>query len=213
MFPIRETGSFKKRRWLWAIIAIGLPAGGAMGAGHDFQICTGPFALCAASTCTATGRSITVNVTAGGTASFPQYDCTCPILSGPAIADLNGGNMQGSCKPPPDQVWSTYSPRPRIPQALTGWSRGVPESNAPPLVCPASLNLGDQQVNCFSFACDPAGSINGVPVATCHCALGESEEGTSVPPNTTFFTQAGQGDRAVCADHPVGGVLPTTPTP
>jgi hypothetical protein len=209
MFAIQGKGSSQKLRWLWAVVAISLPAGGATGAGHDFEICPGPFALCAASTCKATGRSITVNVTAGGTASFREYDCTCPIFSSPAIADLNGGNMQRSCKPPPNQIWSLYSPRLSIPQALTGWSRGVPESLAPPLICPASLNLGDQLVNCFSFACDPAGSINGVPVATCHCPLGESTEGTSVSPNTAFATQAGQGDRAVCAEHPVAGALPT----
>src|SRR5690349_7287003 len=93
-------------------------------------------------------------------------------------------------------------------EAITDWSRIPPQNLAPPLVCPANLGLGDQQVNCFSFACDAAGRINGVPVATCHCALGESPEGTSVSPNTAFATQAGQGDTAFCAQHPVAGTLP-----
>lgn len=116
--------------------------------------------------------------------------------------------MQGSCEPPSeDQVWSIYSIRSHIPQAINDWVRFGPLAAAPPLLCPANLGLGDQSVNCFSFACDLAGKINGVPVASCHCALGESEEGTAVPKNTSFLTQAGQGDIEFCAKHPVSGTL------
>jgi hypothetical protein len=205
-----------------AVIVFAL-ASPAAAAGHDFTICgderaatdsdaphdVGRFALCAASTCTQTGRKITVNVTAGGTAQFPEYDCTCPVLRGPSIADLNGGNMQGSCQPPSrTQVWSLYAPRLHIPQALTDWKRGASATRAPLLQCQASLNLGDQLVNCFSFACDLAGTISGVPVATCHCALGESLDGVSVPANTAFLTQAGQGNTAICAQHPVAAPFP-----
>ena len=68
-----------------------------------------------------------------------------------------------------------------------------------------------QLVNCFSFACDPAGEINGVPVATCHCPLGESLEGKAVEQSAAFGTQAGQGNTQICFDHPVGGPLPTPP--
>ena len=189
--------------------ALFLQPGRAVAAGHDFTICQGRFALCAASTCKATGKTIKVNVIGGGTATFPQYDCTCPILTGPSIADLAGGNMQGSCTPPPGQIWSLYQPRRYIPQAITGWSRARSKSSAPPLVCKADLNLGNQLVNCFSFACNHAGKIRGVPVATCHCPLGESLDGTPVPPATAFGTQAGQGNTAICADHPVGGPLPS----
>jgi hypothetical protein len=216
------TGSFPRSRKAAASFLLGLGTavmvlaspGRAAAAGHDFEICPGPFALCAASTCTPTGREITVNVTTGSTAQFPEYDCTCPILRSPAIADLTGGNMQGSCQPPSEnQVWSLYSPRLQIPQALNGWMRGASATSAPPLICPARLNLGDQLVNCFSFACDLAEGINGVPVATCHCPLGESTAGTSVPPNTAFATQAGQGNAAICAEHPVAGALPSIGTP
>ena len=57
--------------------------------------------------------------------------------------------MQGSCQPPSeDQVWSLYGPPLHIPQALTDWMRGATAMRAPPLLCPASLNLGDQLVNC-----------------------------------------------------------------
>ena len=191
------------------MIGLTLQTGRAFANGHDFQICDGRFALCAASTCTPTGKTIKVNVIGGGTASFPQYNCTCPILHGPAIADLAGGNMKGSCAAPAGQIWSLYQPRRYIPQAIADWKR----VSAPPLVCNASLNLGNQLVNCFSFACTPAGKINGVPVATCHCPLGESLDGTPVKPATAFGTQAGQGNTSVCADHPVGGPLPSISLP
>ncbi len=194
---------------LMAFSIIAGHSGRSVAADHDFEICKGRFALCAASTCKATGKYITVNVTGGGTAMFPEYDCTCPILDGPSIADLSGGNMQGSCTPPPGQIWSLYQPRAHIPQAITNWSRLPSKSSAPPLVCKADLNLGEKLVNCFSFACDPAGSIAGVPVATCHCPVGESLEGKSVASATAFGTQAGQGDTAICSENPVGGPLPS----
>jgi hypothetical protein len=43
-----------------AIVGLALQSGGAIAAGHDFTICQGRFALCAASTCKATGKNITV---------------------------------------------------------------------------------------------------------------------------------------------------------
>ena len=207
------------RAVVWALIAVSaiaglaLQSGRAVAAGHDFTICQGPFALCAASTCKATGKSIMVNVTSGGTQTFPEYDCTCPIVNGPAIADLAGGNMQGSCTPPKDRIWSLYQPREHIPQAITNWDRAPAKTAAPPLVCKADLNLGDKLVNCFSFACNPAGSIKGVPVAICHCPLGESLDGTGVPAATAFGTQAGQGNTAICSQYPVGAPLPSPVTP
>ena len=63
-------------------------------------------------------------------------------------------------------------------------------------------------MNCFSFACDLAGRIKSVPVATCHCAVGESPNGTGVGANTTFLTQAGQRNTAICNQNPVAGALP-----
>jgi hypothetical protein len=115
--------------------------------------------------------------------------------------------MQGSCEPPPDTIWSTYQPRPNIPQALTNWVPTLPEAAAPPLFCPKSLGLGNQLVNCFSFQCDSQTYINNVPVVTCHCPIGESLAGTAVPPHTSFLTQAGQGNQATCAMYPVSGPI------
>jgi hypothetical protein len=175
---------------------------------YDFQICRGYFALCAASTCQPTGGFITVRTATGGTATFPEANCTCPIIYGPSIANLAGGNMQGSCTPPPNHIWSTYQPRPNIPQEITGWVPSPPEAAAPPLFCPKQLGRGNQLVNCFSFLCDPQQYINGnVPVTTCHCPIGESLAGTPVPANTAFLTQAGQGNRAFCFKHPVSGPI------
>ena len=174
---------------------------------YDFQICHGYFALCAASTCKPTGGQITVRTATGGTATFPEADCTCPVILGPSIANLAGGNMQGSCEPPPDHIWSTYQPRPNIPQALTNWVPTPPEAAAPPLFCPKNLGLGNQLVNCFSFQCDSQTYVNNVPVVTCHCPIGESLAGTPVPPRTAFLTQAGQGDQATCAMNPVSGPI------
>jgi hypothetical protein len=146
------------------LLALAPPTARPSGAAevYDFRICRGYFALCAASTCTSTGGQITVRTATGGTARFPEADCTCPVLLGPSIANLAGGNMQGSCEPPgPGQIWSTYQPRPNIPQALNNWVPTPPEAAAPPLFCPKSLNLGNQLVNCFSFLCDSEHYING----------------------------------------------------
>src|SRR5262245_33137043 len=192
------------------LLVFALPTARADGTGenYDFQICRGYFALCAASTCKPTGKQITVRTATGGTARFPEADCTCPVLLGPSIANLAGGNMQGSCEPPgPGQIWSTYQPRPNIPQALTEWVATPPEDAAPPLFCPKRLNQGDQLVNCFSFLCDSQRYMNNVPVVTCHCPIGESLAGTPVPAPTAFLTQAGQGDRSYCFKHPVSGPI------
>lgn len=214
------------------LLALAPPMARADGAGGGppFRFCDGYYALCAASTCTPSGTTIQVNLPGGGTAPFPQADCSCPIFQGRALANVTGGNMQGSCNPPsPNKmppsptglIWSLFSPEKDIPQELNGWSQ-IPEGidAAPQQICPAARNLGDKSVNCFSFACDspayetsdvdgspsPGGGI--VPVVTCHCAIGESFAGTPVPAHTAFAIQAGQKDRAYCAKYPIS--LPFT---
>ena len=190
------------------LLVLGPPTARPGGAQPN-TICTGYFALCAASTCTPTGKKITVKVASGGTAQFPEADCQCPIFCGPAFADTTGGNMQGSCEPPaPGQIWSEFSPQPEIPQESNNWAQSGPKAAAPAQLCPASLNQGKQLANCFSFLCDSETYINGVPVATCHCPLGESMSGTAVPAHTTFTTQAGQGDPQFCREHPVSAIPP-----
>lgn len=184
--------------------------------GHELRSCGGYFALCAASTCTPTGRRIKVNVTGGGTAYFPEADCSCPIFSGQAIADVTGGNMQGSCRPPtaPDGstgVWSLYAIESDIAQEVSGWVPVGPKAQAPYLFCSKHLDLGSTIANCWSFACDSQTYTDtGVPVATCHCPIGESPDGTPIAAHTAFVSQAGQGNQQFCAKHPVAGPLPTS---
>ena len=174
----------------------------------DFRFCPGQFALCAASICTPTGNTIKVN---GSNQQFDEADCLCPVFTGLSVADVKGGNMQGSCAAPTQGgIWSLYSIQSDIPQEINGWATS-PQSltDAPYMECPKDLHLGTQQVNCFSFACDSQTTINGVPVVTCHCAMGESPEGKNVPPPTAFVTQAGQKNLAVCSEHPTAGTIKT----
>jgi hypothetical protein len=177
---------------------------------YGLQICTGPYALCAASTCTPVNSgTITVN-TARGTASFPSATCTCPVFNGPAIADPNGGNMQGSCAAPgPGQVWSLYSLKTHIPQAINNWSHKPSQTAAPFQLCSSTDDVGASYANCFSFACtiDPQ-RHNGVKTATCTCPLGENADGDAVDPATAVVTPAGQCDSNICSEHPVGLGLP-----
>src|SRR5262252_2979329 len=81
--------------WLTAVLLVYAPqtarVGGASEATPGFRFCDGYFALCAASTCTRTGKQIAVNTITGGTRKFPEADCTCPVILGTSIANLSGG--------------------------------------------------------------------------------------------------------------------------
>jgi len=210
-----------------AILLAVAPQAMSQGTLEGFRTCPGDFALCAASICTPTGGTIEVKCEAStpgcrlnGTASFHQAQCTCPIFPGPSIADVSGGNMglrpgPGRCTPPTivngrnvgnDGIWSLYSPMAEIPQEINNWNQGKKKSAAPPNFCPASLT--NTFANCFSFACERAGKINGVEVATCFCPIGESLTGAVVAPGTAFGTQAGQGNVAICSEIPVGAPFP-----
>ena len=192
------------------------------------RLCPGDFALCAASICTPTGGTIEVTCEAGtsgcpnGTASFPEAKCICPIFPGPSIGDITGGNIAeplgpGHCSEPPDMVngvpvdnglWSLYSLRRHIPQEINNWSLLPRKTAAPINNCPASPIKMNTFAQCFSFACERAGKINGVEVANCFCPIGESLTGTVVNPGTEFATQAGQGNEHICSEIPVGGPFP-----
>lgn len=169
------------------------------------EICNGEFALCAATPCTPTGRTIVTN----SGITYQEASCICPVLRGPAVAMPTGGNMKGSCAPPAQKggVWSLFAPRDHIPQAITGWSRLPSKSEASIQICPASLNLGAQTVNCFSFACTMIKPIHGVKVADCRCPIAQAKGGT-MPAATTFGTMAGQGNRSYCGKYPVSAPLP-----
>ena len=171
------------------------------------RLCPQEYALCEASICTPTGRMIMVNGPHGTQNPFPEAACVCPVLPGPAIADVNGGNMHGDCvRPGPNQVWSLYTPRDRLPQEINNWSKRPPNEAVLQQLCPDSLGVGQSFANCFSFACTlDEHPRNGVRTATCFCPLGEKPDGTMVDsPNTAVVTPAGQCSGDVCFQHPVG---------
>ncbi len=161
-------------------------------------MCKGPYALCAAATCTKTGQLFP------GT-DFPEVVCVCPVLPGPALADVTGGNMQGDCTPPVDPatnkigVWSLFWPHLDIPQKVRGrWHENV---FALPHNCPSTIS--GQPVlfgQCFSYSCKNVRKINGVIVADCYCPAQQVID----PNKEEFAVQAGQCQASVCTQIPVG---------
>jgi hypothetical protein len=157
---------------------------------ETLTICKGQFALCAASTCEPTGKMIKVN---NGT-EYPEVICKCPILEGSAIADLTAGNMQGSCEASgPGRVWSLFAPRVLYPQEASDFSKKPEDMKAEVQLCDKSLKQGYNASNCFSFDCE----IGKDGIAICRCPMGQT------PEDTSFLTEAGQGDPAACEQHPV----------
>lgn len=156
----------------------------------ELTVCKGDFALCAASTCKPTGKTITGN---NGTA-YPEVVCRCPILNGDAIADTSAGNMKGTCDATDkNHVWSLFAPKLHYPQEASHFSHLPKKTKAVFQVCAASLNLGDKSSNCFSWNC--VREKNGI--AVCSCPTGQ------VPAATAFATEAGQGNPEACAQYPV----------
>ena len=160
---------------------------------QSFKICTGEFALCAASGATLTGKTITVNGNA-----FPEVVAVCPVLRGPAIADVAGGNMQGSCKPPgQNQVWSLYQVRVHIPQS-PDWKHNT--------VAPYRTFVTSQTAqmsNLFSFSCTKSTVVNGQQLANCYGPANENLSGGTVAFGTTVVTQSPGS-----VSYAVGGPIP-----
>lgn len=85
---------------------------------HNLTVCEDTeFALCAASTCTATGKRIRGN----DGKWHDAVECTCPILKDNNIADLKGGNMKGRCTARnPKKIYSTFQMNFHYPQEVNG---------------------------------------------------------------------------------------------
>jgi len=158
--------------------------------GRQLTVCHGTdFALCAASTCTATGGSIKDNQGI----KHKAVSCECPILTGDNIADLNGGNMKGSCtSSDPNVVYSTFEFSDSFPQLINGTWQLAPSIMQ---VCPSQ----DSFSQCWNWQCTRTGTVNGVALAECTCPMEQTSD--------SFVTQAGQGDPSACAELPVGGPL------
>ena len=176
----------KKILLLLAVLAFNAHAKDTPG----ITVCNGEYALCAASTCKPTNKTI---IGTNGI-PYPEVECRCPILNGRAIADTTAGNMQGSCNPTDSKhVWSLFAPKLYYPQEANGFSKKPKDMKATVQKCDASLNLGAQSSNCFSWNCvkGPDG------IAVCSCPTGQ------VPSATTFLTEAGQGNPEACSQYPV----------
>ena len=169
----------------------------------ELTVCNGKFALCAASTCTKTGKTITTN----NGVTYPEVVCKCPVLEGPSIADLSAGVMKGSCEvDPKTQVWSLFAPRLvegfHYPQEANNFKR-YPPSETKAQIQKCSGQVAEGSTNCWGMMCryrkDP---INGTVVADCSCPIGQIAKGTE------FLTEAGQGDKEACLKHPVAAPDP-----
>lgn len=156
-----------------------------------YQICVGEFAFCGASSAVPTGNLITVN-TPTGTAQFNEALAVCPVMTGSAVADLKGGNMQGSCTAPEGHVWSLFAPFSEVPTAPT-WDVNTVTPRL--FVSGADANFSQM----FSFDCVKTEVVNGVQLADCFGPINESLTGAPVPAGTTMLTEA-----------PLGSILPVS---
>jgi hypothetical protein len=160
------------------------PMGRQLTVCHDTE-----FALCAASTCVATGGNVKDNQGM----KHKAVSCECPIIDGDNIADLNGGNMKGSCtSSDPNVVYSTFEFSDSFPQLISGTWQDAPSVMQ---VCPSQ----DSFSQCWNWQCTRDGTQNGIALAACTCPMEKTGD--------SFVTQAGQGDSSACAELPVGGPL------
>lgn len=159
---------------------------------HTIAICTGEYALCAASGATLTGKTMIVNGKI-----FKQGVAVCPVLNGSAAANLD--LMNGSCKAAKGKVWSLFGVPPvtKFPQAPSWTSVNATER---------SFKIGSTpqtgMSNLWSFSCDvQAQKVNGVKLASCYGPIMESPwTNDHVKPGESAFTQAPEG-----VTYPVGG--------
>jgi len=152
---------------------------------HTLAICKSEYALCAASSATLTGKTMTVNGKV-----FKEAVAVCPVLTGAAVANLD--LMNGSCKSPKGKVWSLFGVPPvaSFPQAptwdtVTAIGRTFVIGNTPTT----------QMSNMWSFPCEiQAQKVNGAKLASCYGPVMESPfNGDHVKVGQTAITQAPEG--------------------
>lgn len=166
------------------------------------KMCVGQFAFCGASGTTATGNKITVNHK-----EFDEGVAICPVMNGPAIANLD--LMNHSCDSPngtDKTVWSLFWYYTSVPQAPT-WET-TPTVNR--TVTVTDTPTGGMS-NMWSFPCtiEPE-KVNGVTLAKCYGPINE----TVFPFRGARRVQSGESSvtqAPVGAPNPVGAVIPVTP--
>jgi len=182
------------RRLVLALVLVAIGTA-AQAQGIKLAICPGEFALCAASgTTPVPNKTITV-----GDKVYPLGHAVCPVLAGPAIADLN--LTGGSCaNPGPGKVWSLFS------VAYTSYPQAPSWAVAPakPRTFVTTMAPDGGMSNMWSFPCVVRpGSTNGAKLADCYGPMNESPSGNPVPPGTKVITEAAPG-----VANPVGGNIP-----
>src|SRR5580658_5755856 len=162
-------------------------AGSKRAKSRQLTICQNTeFALCAASTCVATGGFVKNNQGK----KYPAVSCECPIIMGDNVAELNDGNMKGSCtSSDPNVVYSAFEFSDTFPQLIDGtWQ----DATSIMQVCPAQYSFSQ----CWNWQCTRDTTENGIALAACTCPQEQS--------SNSFVTQAGQGDSSACGELPVG---------
>ena len=157
------------------------------------MVCTVPYALCAASSTVATGKSIVVNGT-----TFKEGVAVCPVLTGNSVA--NPALIKSNCDAGKGKVWSLFSAAKEYPQAPT-WA--VAPATVRTFI--TSLGAGNGMSNMWSFPCVVRKqTANGATLADCYGPINESPiNAARVPAGTRVITSAPVG-----ASDPVGGNLP-----
>ena len=178
------------------LLALTISAVATIAQAGDIAICTGEYALCAASSATPLNETIVVN---GKT--FKKGLAVCPVLKGDSIADLS--LMNGSCAAPTGKVWSLFSSQSSYPQAPT-WAVAPAQFRS----FTTTKEYGGGMSNMWSFLCDvQPKTVNGVKLANCYGPINESPwDGHHVVAGEQSATQAPLG-----AINPVGGPLPVLP--
>lgn len=190
------------RNFLFAVIvfAVGFYSGQALGDEPELTLCSGKYALCAASTCELTGKTITTN----NGETYPEAECTCPVIDGYSIAVTSMGVMQGTCAvdDPETQVWSLFAPKLFYPQEANNFVQ-EPRSATQAVVQQCPGEIAPQSANCFAMLCTYDQELtNGTQTATCSCPTRQLARGTD------FLIEAGQGDPSACLQHPVSAPNP-----
>ena len=170
-----------------AVLCVAAPAYAAPKLG----VCHNEYALCAASSTEATGKTMVV-----GGKTFLQGHAVCPVLKGESIADMH---LIGSCNPPavPGGVWSLFSTATSYPQAPS-WA----VVTAVPRTFTTAVGRGLGMSNMWSYPCvKRAKPVNGAVLADCIGPINESPwDGGHVLPGSSNVTAAPVG-----ASDPVGG--------